>query len=68
MEKYRKVSQFGAIYTEFIIEKKWFRILIGSFLSLSEAQTMRAACIGKGFAKAFIVKYQDGIRVGMMHL
>jgi tetratricopeptide (TPR) repeat protein len=68
MEKYRKVSQFGAIYTEFIIEKRWFRILIGSFLSLSEAQTMRAACIGKGFAKAFIVKYQDGIRVGMMHL
>lgn len=68
MGKYNPLSTAGRVHTEFIIEKKLFRVLIGPFSDVSEAKNIKAACIKNGFSKAFIVKYQDGIRVGMTGL
>lgn len=68
MGKYNPLSTAGRVHTEFIIEKKLFRVLIGPFSDVSEAKNVKAACIKNGFSKAFIVKYQDGIRVGMTGL
>lgn len=68
MGKYNPLSTAGRVHTEFLIEKKLFRVLIGPFSDVSEAKNVKAACIKNGFSKAFIVKYQDGIRVGMTGL
>lgn len=66
--KYSPLSPEGRVHTEFLVEKKLFRVLIGPFSDVSEAKSVKAACIKNGFSKAFIVKYQDGIRVGMTSL
>jgi hypothetical protein len=66
--KYNFLATSGKVHTEFLIEKKLFRVLIGPFSDVSEAKNVKAACIKNGFLKAFIVKYQDGIRVGMTGL
>jgi len=42
--------------------------LIGPFPEVSEARRVKAECIKNGFLKAFIVKYDEGIRVGMTGL
>jgi hypothetical protein len=68
MGKYSPLSTAGRVHTEFLIEKKLFRVLIGPFSDVSEAKNVKAACIKNGFSKAFIVKYQDGIRLGMTGL
>jgi hypothetical protein len=68
MGKYNPLSTAGKVHTEFLIEKKLFRVLIGPFSEVSEAKNVKAASIKNGFLKAFIVKYQDGIRVGMTGL
>jgi hypothetical protein len=68
MGKYNPLSTAGRVHTEFLVEKKLFRVLIGPFSDVSEAKNVKAACIKNGFSKAFIVKYQDGIRVGMTGL
>ena len=68
MEKYKQLSSFGKVHTEFVIEKKLYRILIGPFSSVIEAKNVKANSMKGGFPKAFIVKYEDGIRVGMTAL
>ena len=68
MEKYKQLSSFGKVHTEFLIEKKLYRILIGPFSSVIEAKNVKANSMKGGFPKAFIVKYEDGIRVGMTAL
>ncbi|MFN6080110.1 MAG: hypothetical protein ACK48I_12985, partial [Bacteroidota bacterium] len=68
MDKYSPLSTAGRVHTEFLIEKKLFRVLVGPFSDVSEAKNVKAVCIKNGFSKAFIVKYQDGIRVGMTGL
>lgn len=68
IEKYNPLSKSGNIHTEFLLEKKLFRILIGPFPEVSEARRVKAECIKNGFLKAFIVKYDEGIRVGMTGL
>jgi len=68
MGKYSPLSNAGKVHTEFLIEKKLFRVLIGPFSDVSEAKNVKASCVKNGFSKAFIVKYEDGIRVGMTGL
>jgi hypothetical protein len=68
MGKYNLLASAGKVHTEFLIEKKLFRVLIGPFSDVSEAKNVKAASVKNGFSKAFIVKYEDGIRVGMTGL
>ena len=68
MEKYNKLFNLGNVHTEYLIERKLFRMLIGPFSSVTEAKSIKASSIKSGFLKAFIVKYEDGIRVGMTGL
>jgi hypothetical protein len=68
MGKYNLLATAGKVHTEFLIEKKLFRVLIGPFSDVSEAKNVKAASVKNGFSKAFIVKYEDGIRVGMTGL
>jgi tetratricopeptide (TPR) repeat protein len=68
MEKYVQLSNLGNVHTEYLIERKLFRMLIGPFPSVTEAKSVKASSIKSGFLKAFIVKYEDGIRVGMTGL
>jgi hypothetical protein len=68
MDKYKFLASMGNMHTEFLLEKKLFRILIGPFSDVSEAKSVKAICINNGFLKAFIVKYNDGIRIGMTGL
>jgi hypothetical protein len=68
MGKYSPLSNAGRVHTEFLIEKKLFRVLIGPFSDVSEAKNVKASSVKNGFSKAFIVKYENGIRVGMTDL
>ena len=68
MGKYSSLSNAGRVHTEFLIEKKLFRVLIGPFSDVLEAKNVKASSVKNGFSKAFIVKYENGIRVGMTDL
>jgi hypothetical protein len=68
MGKYSLLSNAGRVHTEFLIEKKLFRVLIGPFSDVLEAKNVKASSVKNGFSKAFIVKYENGIRVGMTDL
>lgn len=65
--KYDWVRKKGRIDTEYILNKGLTRVLIAEFFSFSEAKILLREIQRQGFERAFIVKYQNGERYGMIY-
>ncbi len=60
---YQKMQKVGRLDTEYIIEKKWMRVLVADFFTIPDAtEVVRQAQIN-GFPEAFVVKYVNGRRI-----
>jgi cell division septation protein DedD len=65
-KRYDNVRNLGRIDYEFIKDKGLTRVLVGDYSSKEEVDEMLAIVTNKGFKNAFIVKYQNGERLGMV--
>jgi peptidoglycan-associated lipoprotein len=64
---YRKiVIDDVTMHTELITEKKLTRVLIGDFWERDEAERAHRQIKKLGFPRAFMVKYIDGVRYGII--
>jgi len=64
--RYRDVKNLGRLDTEFIIDRGLTRVLMGDYMSKEEAFDMLNAVQQNGFSGAFVVRYMDGERQGML--
>jgi len=62
--RYNKVRNIGRIETEKIPERGITRVLITDLMDKQTAETIKTQVIQYGFADAFVVKYQNGKRIG----
>ena len=66
--RFSKVSDIRRIDTEFIMDRKLYRVLVADYGSVEEAQADLGTIRGlKDFHDAFIVEYKDGERVGSIN-
>jgi hypothetical protein len=65
--RYDWVRKKGRIDTEYILNKGLTRVLIAEFFSFDEAKILLRDIQRQGFDRAFIVKYQNGERYGMIY-
>ncbi|KAA3631352.1 MAG: hypothetical protein DWQ02_16505 [Bacteroidetes bacterium] len=66
-KKIKKASDLGRIDTEEISGENLTRVLVGDFFSQDEAINALSDIQSGGNDKAFIVKYEDGIRYGRVN-
>ncbi|MBR9919690.1 MAG: hypothetical protein GYB31_02560 [Bacteroidetes bacterium] len=62
--RYKPVKDLGRIDTEYIIDRKLYRVLLADFGTLEEAKEMLEIVKTRGFEGAYLVKYTDGQRMG----
>ncbi len=62
------VKPYGTIETEYVTAKRVYRILLGSFFSEAEAREALSKVHRSGYPRAYLVKYEDGQRYGMVKL
>lgn len=66
--RYNPVRGLGRLDTEYIVAKKLTRVLLADYFSFDEAkQTLRQAQ-RNGFSGAYIIKYEDGERMGRVRI
>ena len=65
--KYQVVKNFGRLDTETIVSKRITRVLLSDFYQYEDAkqQLTKVRSSAKEFSGAYIVKYEDGVRIGM---
>ncbi|MCB0707138.1 MAG: hypothetical protein KDC34_17600 [Saprospiraceae bacterium] len=63
-ERYQPVKELGRLDTEYIVDRKLYRVLLADFDSLAEAKKTLELVKKRGFAGAYIVEYKDGQRMG----
>ncbi len=67
--RYRPVEDIKRLDTEYIVDKKLTRVLLGDYESIDDALLDRDKVRKfKNFERAFIVKYVDGERIGRVRL
>ncbi|MCB0636718.1 MAG: hypothetical protein KDC54_08885 [Lewinella sp.] len=64
---FRRVSSVGEIQTEFITSRNLTRVLLADYFSESEVRQALADA-QRVFPRAFIVRYDDGVRFGRVNL
>lgn len=62
-DRYLPLQGLGRIETESLENPALTRMLVGVFRSLEEAETARNAASKAGFPRAFVVRYEDGVRL-----
>lgn len=62
--RYDGVRKLGRLDYEFIMDKGVTRVLLGDYLSKAEANDVASEVARQGFGGVFIVKYENGARVG----
>jgi hypothetical protein len=66
--RFSKVTNLKRIDTEFILDRKLYRVLLADYSSVEEAQAdLGSVRKMKDFQDAFIVEYKDGERVGSVN-
>jgi hypothetical protein len=66
--QFQALATVGDIETEYLIQRGITRVLLAAFLTPEEARQAQAAARNQGFTNAFIVKYENGRRYGMVKL
>lgn len=64
--RYANVRGLGRMETELIPEKNLIRVMIGGADSYEDAISIRSQARNQGFSSAYLVKYRDGNRIGMI--
>jgi len=67
-ENFKTVKDMGTMQTEFIVDKKLTRVLVGDYFKPEEATAALDLVKQQGFANAFIVQYENGERFGQVKL
>lgn len=62
------IKELGSIHSEFIVDKKLTRVLVGDYFTKEEATTALSSVRQQGFPKAFVVQYENGERYGQVKL
>ncbi len=62
------VKELGSIHSEFIVDKKLTRVLLGDYFTKEEATAALNLVHQQGFPKAFVVQYENGERYGQVKL
>lgn len=63
--RYRSIKDLGRIDTEYIIKKDMVRVLLAEFFDYEDAQkTLAEVKKNREFIGAFVVKYENGTRMG----
>jgi Tetratricopeptide repeat/WD40-like Beta Propeller Repeat len=62
--RYQNIESLGRLETEFIIGKNLVRVLIANVRTINEAERVQNAAIRNGFPEAFVVRYENGERIG----
>ncbi len=62
--RFNSVNNLGELDTEYLYEKELTRVLLSHFISLSDAKDVRDYARKNGFKGAFVVKYENGQRLG----
>lgn len=65
---YEDLLTLGDLETEYLTDRGIYRVLISAFLTAEEAKQVRSTARSNGFPNAFIVKYEDGMRFGMINM
>ncbi len=65
--RYRIVKDMGRLDTELIVVRNINRVLLSEFFQYEDAKILlpKIRGLAKEFAGAYIVKYEDGIRIGL---
>ncbi len=61
---FKKVKNAGRLDTELIVDRGLTRVLLADFFSKNEASSALQTARSSGFPKAYIVRYEDGVRFG----
>ena len=65
--RYDGIKNLGLkLNTEYIQDKGWTRVLLGTFRTESEAKSVLENARSVGFKRAYIVRYLDGQRNGRL--
>ena len=67
VRRYDPVRDLGRLDTELIAEKGITRVMLADYFSLEEARSIRSDARRGGFDGAFIVKYENGQRIGRVN-
>ncbi|MFK7932172.1 MAG: hypothetical protein AB8G22_01600 [Saprospiraceae bacterium] len=62
--RYNAIRNIARMDTEYIIAKKLTRVLLADYFSLGEAERALREVQNNGFSGAFIIRYEDGERIG----
>ncbi len=62
------VKEMGTIVTEFITERELTRVLLGDYFTQGEAVAALDLVKQHGFKGAYIIQYEDGVRLGRVKL
>lgn len=62
-EKYDQIRPFGEIEAEVLPGNNLYRILVGVYQNLDETIKVNKEVQQNGFQRAFIVRYEDGVRL-----
>ena len=63
-KRYNPVRDLGRLDTEYIVKKKLTRVLLADYFSYDEAERILRQAQQNGFSGAYIIKYEDGERMG----
>lgn len=62
-DKYSRFEGQGVIETESLPGKSIYRVLVGVYENLEDTKRIQQLATGAGFDRAFIVRYEDGVRL-----
>lgn len=66
--RYDALRSLGDVQTEFLTDRKLYRVLVGTFFSADEARKALSQVRAGNSPRAFIVKYENGVRYGRVNL
>lgn len=67
-ETFRIIKEVGQIETEYITERDLTRVLLGDYFTKEEAAAALSLAKQHGFNGAYVIEYEDGMRIGRVKL
>lgn len=63
---YRLVEPYGQVGTEYLEDRKLYRVMVGDFNTIEEANQALPRIREAGFKNAYVVRYKDGQRMSSL--
>ena len=62
--RYDRVRGLGALTSSYVAGKGLYRVLVGEYYDLSEAQAAQGSARSAGYPEAFVVRYEGEVYQG----